>query len=203
MGLRRVGRFYVYEHRRKTDGITFYVGKGCRKRDIQKTGRNTYWHRVVKAHDYTVHRIYEGITEAEAAQKEIDLIEAYGLENLCNVTAGGGGMTGYKHSQESKDKISESNRNRIYSPETLAKMSKNSSARRPDVRAKISANHHDVSGPNHHLYDAMIRIFRHPDHGVFIGTQYELRVAYELSRSHLSNVVSGKRKRHKGWEIVT
>lgn len=100
---------YVYLHTRNTDDIVFYVGIGVANRAWAKSDRNPHWHHTVKKHGYSVSLIHEGLTRAEAAQKEIELIAYYRQisgKSLVNITAGGdGGMLGYNHTEESKEKI--------------------------------------------------------------------------------------------------
>lgn len=98
--------FYVYLHRRATDGRVFYVGKGKCKRAFDKSKRSTHWKRIVAKHGYTVEFVQRDIQEWYAFELEKDLIAYYGRENLCNRTDGGDGVSGYKHSKEAKRKIS-------------------------------------------------------------------------------------------------
>lgn len=95
-------KYYVYEHREADTGRTFYVGKGCGKRSGNAFHRSLWWKRIVKKHGFTVHRIYENITEVESIILEKYIIEAYGMENLCNMTKGGDGLSGYKHTDYTK-----------------------------------------------------------------------------------------------------
>lgn len=88
--------FYVYTHR-KPNGEVFYVGKGSGDRYKSKKDRSQHWHRVVKKHGYTARIELENLTEKDALSKEIELISYYGMENLCNHTKGGEGISGYKH----------------------------------------------------------------------------------------------------------
>lgn len=101
--------FYLYEHRRVDSGMTFYVGKGCGDRAKSKQGRNAFWRRVVaRAGGYSISIVAGGMTEdlAYLAEAErINQLRRLGVR-LCNLTEGGEGMTGHKHSAESKLKIS-------------------------------------------------------------------------------------------------
>lgn len=99
--------FYVYLHRRATDGKVFYVGKGCDiKRAYNKSSRSEYWKRIVNKHGYTVEIYLDGLQEWYAFDLEIQLIAYYGRENLCNLTEGGEGASGFNWSEESKTKFS-------------------------------------------------------------------------------------------------
>ena len=103
--------FYVYEHLRNDTNKTFYVGKGKvgNSRSNCKQNRNQYWHNIVNKSGYTVHKIAEGLTEELSLKKEIDRIKELrelGIK-LCNMTDGGEGVSGYKHSEETLSKLRE------------------------------------------------------------------------------------------------
>ena len=96
--------FYVYLHK-KPNGQIFYVGKGKGYRATQKSNRNAYWKRVVDKYGYNVTIFKDNMTEQEAFNLEMELIEAIGLENLTNLTVGGDGISGFTHKAETKRKI--------------------------------------------------------------------------------------------------
>lgn len=109
----------VYIHRRATDGVVFYVGKGRDKhRANRKSQRSEFWKSVVKKHGYTVEIIKEGLCNEEANELEIALIDFYKRRedggSLVNHTLGGDGglgskyWLGKKHSNKTKSKISKS-----------------------------------------------------------------------------------------------
>lgn len=100
--------FYVYVHRKLTDNKPFYVGKGKGRRAYKAHGRSEYWRRISSKHGYSVEIIFDGLTEDEAFQCEIDTIlefKYFGHE-LCNLTSGGEGVSGLKISEEHKRKLS-------------------------------------------------------------------------------------------------
>lgn len=97
-------RFYVYVHRRKTDGRIFYVGKGNGYRCSTTNGRNKYWHRVAKKHGWTWEKPYQNLTESCAHMIEKMLIYAL-RHQLTNVTDGGEGVCGLVHTEETKRKM--------------------------------------------------------------------------------------------------
>ena len=86
--------FYVYLHKRKSDGKTFYVGKGSGNRAWSKAGRNKYWLRIARKHGVEVAIVLSGISETCAFSMEIALIEFIGIDNLCNKSTGGDGPSG-------------------------------------------------------------------------------------------------------------
>lgn len=70
----------------------------------------------------------------------IALLRGQGCD-LLNMTAGGGGTRGYRHSPESRAKFAASQRGRSYSPETIARMSAANRGRvaSAETRANLSA----------------------------------------------------------------
>ena len=101
--------FLVYVHIRLDSGEPFYVGKGTIKRIRKKTNRNKHWHSIVeKCNGFNSVIIKDNLFENEAFQLEKDTISEYRLKkiNLCNYTDGGDGVSGYKHTDECKLKMS-------------------------------------------------------------------------------------------------
>lgn len=106
---------YVYRHL-KPNGEVFYIGIGSGdnsyRRAKAKTGRNENWHSIVKEFGYEIQILTTGLSRREAEEIEILLIGYYKREDccdglLCNLTDGGKGNTGLKHSEETKRKMSE------------------------------------------------------------------------------------------------
>lgn len=102
--------YYVYVHRKASDGKVFYVGKGTAGRAWQRGyKRNEHWNRIVEKHGFTVELVETGYENWYAQEREIELIAFYGIENLCNMTEGGeNGGAGRKWSDESRAKLSAS-----------------------------------------------------------------------------------------------
>lgn len=135
--------FYVYVHKRMTDGKVFYVGKGSKKRITDTYTRNKFWHHTVNKHGYfaAVSKSFE--CEIEAYEYEIKLIKYYRSRKapLVNIELGGKGGTkgrdmtacmkaakksniGRKkpHSEETKRKLSLAHTGRKMSEEAIEKM---------------------------------------------------------------------------------
>ena len=134
--------YYVYKHVRLDNNTCFYIGKGKgNRKDLQK--RNVVHDSICKKHGYKVVIIKKGLNEKEAFKLEADMINCYvskmgygicikgymNKENkknkkfLTNCTWGGEGASGYKHSEESKRKNSESHKGKKQSEETKRKKS--------------------------------------------------------------------------------
>ena len=118
--------YYVYKHVRLDNNTCFYIGKGKgNRKDLQK--RNVVHDSICKKHGYKVVTIKKGLNEKEAFKLEADMINCYvskmgygiyikgymNKENkknkkfLTNCTWGGEGISGFHHSKESKQRISE------------------------------------------------------------------------------------------------
>lgn len=96
--------FYVYIHKKKTTGEVFYVGKGKNWRATNKTQRNKFWKRIVQKHGLIVEIVEKDIQEWYAHELEKSLISYYGRRDqgrgtLVNLTDGGEGSEGYKHTE--------------------------------------------------------------------------------------------------------
>ena len=101
---------YTYAHY-KPNGSIFYIGKGSGDRAYRTNHRNRYWKNIVAKHgSYTVDILARWKTHEEALSHEILLISCFkdmGCE-LANLTIGGEGVVGYKHTIESLAKMSAS-----------------------------------------------------------------------------------------------
>jgi group I intron endonuclease len=99
--------FYIYQHKKADTNEIFYVGKGKGGRYKQIFGRNDYWQRVVNKHGFTTEIIKNGLDEELALFAEIECINVYkrrGIK-LVNATDGGEGSSGYKHTEQHKEKL--------------------------------------------------------------------------------------------------
>ena len=106
-------KFYVYFHINPLKNEVFYVGKGFGNRAYRKYGRNKYWKNTFNKYGFIVDIIENGLTEQEAISKEIFYIEKIGRKikdegTLVNITIGGEVVSGMKHIEDTRNKISES-----------------------------------------------------------------------------------------------
>lgn len=233
---------YVYAHRRATDGGVFYIGKGKGRRAWGRTGRNPWWHHVNAKHGFTVEILRDQMPAPCALTLERITIAKIGIANLANLTDGGGGILGWKHSDEARAKIAAASRGRKMtpaaaraigdrtrgkklSPEHIAKLSaakagKKKGPRPAHVRAKIAASHIGIRPTDEALakmrashigqrkreannkFNATVMIFDHPQHGRFVGYQYDLRQQFGIGASCVRSIVSGHQKTAKGWRFI-
>lgn len=105
-------KFYVYVHK-TMDGRVFYVGKGFGARDAETKKRSNKWKAIVQTSGgHIVERVAQNLSECGAFELERRLIAIYGRANLCNLTDGGEGSSGYRHTDEAKTAVGDANRGR-------------------------------------------------------------------------------------------
>jgi group I intron endonuclease len=165
-----MNNYCVYTHS-KPNGDVFYIGKGVPKRPYKNSGRNVWWHRVVEKHgSYAVTIVEDALTNDEALELEILLIgeaREAGLP-LCNLTDGGEGLVGFKHSEESRRKMRISNRGKTKSGH------------------KLSAEHRQK------LSDAHMGKTLSEEHRAILSEAQKGRVVTAETRSKISAALTGK-----------
>lgn len=97
----------VYQHK-KPNGDVFYIGIGNEKRPYSKLRRNKFWKNVVNKYpNYLIEILHKNLSWDDACKKEIELIKFYGRKVdggvLCNLTLGGDGANGLKHTDKTKE----------------------------------------------------------------------------------------------------
>jgi hypothetical protein len=112
----------VYRHRRLDTNKIFYIGVGVdEKRAFTKRSRNIFWNNIINKTDYSVEIIQKNLSQEEAFELEIFLIELYGRKDintgiLCNLTDGGDGRRNIIVNLETRMKISVTNTNKNHNP---------------------------------------------------------------------------------------
>lgn len=103
--------FYIYEHWRPDTGACFYVGKGHGGR-AYKFRRNIYYNHIAQklaraGLKIDVRILQSGLDEASALALEVERIAYWRSRGtkLANITSGGEGVSGLKHSEETRAKI--------------------------------------------------------------------------------------------------
>lgn len=165
-------RFYVYVHRRKTDGRIFYVGKGQSYRAFSKARRNPWWYRVVEKDGLEVEITQKGLTNEQAKLLEMWIIAKlrfYGSE-LTNLTDGGDGNTGWSAHQSVKDKIGLKAKERLSDPR------------------------------NHPRFIDDEYTWWHQDGRIFKGSALDISIEMGLHLGTIRKVSSGGLFSYKGWK---
>ena len=134
-------QFYNYLHC-KPNGEPFYVGKGKRNRCREFAKRSVRHKNEVAKHGVENIKVwvFPCESEKEAFAIEIQWIAQLRKEgySLVNISDGGEGPTGVKHTDEFKRKVSARHTGKVNSEETRAKMSK---AKRGVPRPPRTAEH--------------------------------------------------------------
>lgn len=169
-------RFYVYIHRRKTDGAIFYVGKGNGRRSGKVQGRNKYWHRVANKHGWSHHIVFRTRFEQCAFSAEKTLIYILNKRGvaLTNATLGGEGTSGY-----------------IKTPETRRKISENRKGKGLQVNVRDSPSTSEK-----------ISTWWNYDGDVFNGSHVDLFEKIGVGLKMLKGVQEGRKFSYKGWKVV-
>jgi len=120
----------VYLHKRKDNNEVFYVGISSSKKrayEVKSSRRNYLWNNVYKNYGVIVEITHSDICWEEACNIEKYLIDFYRTcanSCLCNLTDGGEGTLGYKHSHDRKAYYSLMFKGKKRSDEDKAKMRK-------------------------------------------------------------------------------
>ena len=119
--------FYVYAHLDPISNQVRYIGKGKERRAwsfSHRKGHHKNWISKLKKLGLKplVLILVDNLTEEKALQKEKELILTY--TGLTNLTIGGDGISGFKHSEEFKTWIKEFNTGKKQSQEAIANMVK-------------------------------------------------------------------------------
>ena len=129
---------YVYGHYKADTGELFYIGKGTGERAWAKDRRNPHWKNVVAKHGFEVRILEDNLTDVEALDKEKQLIEEIGLDNLTNMTEGGQAGGNGLSSEEMSKRLKEHYRNDPEAREKRAKSLKEHYKSNPEGREKHS-----------------------------------------------------------------
>jgi hypothetical protein len=118
----------LYRHIRTDKQEVFYIGIGeSESRAYHKTNRTRIWKNIA-AKGYEIEILFEDLTWEQAKEKEKEFIALYGrrdlrLGTLVNLTDGGEGTVGFRHTKETKDKCRLAAKNQIHTEESKRKKS--------------------------------------------------------------------------------
>lgn len=194
--------FYVYIHRRLSDGLVMHVGKGNRRRAWSRSGRNKYWRNTSVKHGVLVEILKDGLSEQCALTIEKIAIFHYKSlgHPLTNLTYGGGGTTGWRHADEARVIISNHSKAQVRTKKQLAALRLNDGKPIRDFhKAKLSAAKIREKAPT---FDQRNHEFRHDEHGIFRGKQYDFKENFGLPSDGVSRLIKGNIRSTKGWTYV-
>lgn len=134
----------LYRHIRLDKNEPFYIGIGLNEsRAYGKTGRGSYWKRIVKKAGYSIDILFSDLTWEEACIKEKEFIALYGRKDLglgplINMTNGGEGLC--NPSKEVRDRLSKTTKERLATQEGRDYISEKTkdAMKRPEVKKIIS-----------------------------------------------------------------
>jgi hypothetical protein len=146
-----MNRFYVYGWY-LSDGTCFYVGKGTGDRYRERSRRNEYWINIVtqeerEGRSVSVKKLHEGLSEQDALSIEENLIKQWAPK--ANLTLGGQGPTGYRHTVEALQKTGSAQKALWQEPEYRAHMVEvhTGHTHTEETKAKIGAAHKGQKRP--------------------------------------------------------
>ena len=208
-----MNKFYVYVHRRASDNLPFYVGKGKDKRAWNFHHRSAFWNNVKQKHGVTVEIVFENLSENEAFQCEKDTILEFRYFGypLVNLTEGGDGPSGWKPTEITRQRMSLAQKT---SQKVLAARLVVASKRRgvaTGPRPKTSAALKGRPKSEQHRQAAiqgkrckMIYTFQEIATGErFTGTRYEFEIFSQIDRKLVSCLFGSRpAKISKGWRLL-
>jgi hypothetical protein len=131
--------FYTYAFLRE-DKTPYYIGKGTNKRIKEKRQRCCN----LPIDKSRIIILKQNLSEEEAFRHEVYLIAIYGRKDLGtgilhNRTNGGEGISGHKHSEKTRAKMSAAKKGKEFSPEHRAKLRDAAQNFSQEHRDKLSA----------------------------------------------------------------
>ena len=180
--------FYTYAYLRE-DGTPYYIGKG-------KGNRINAVHRFKLPPKNRRLVLKNDLTEEQALQHEVYMISV--LPNLRNLTAGGEGISGWKHTEEAVNKMKEKRATQVITPEMREKFRQNtlrrhregdlgSSENREKLSQSLCKKHYIVMSPSGETY--------------YTNNVVKFSKEHNLDHSSMYKVVRGQLKGYKGWWI--
>lgn len=204
--------FYTYAHYTTDTNELFYIGKGFGKRAREKSNRNRWWHNKVNKHGFVAKILAYWDTEEDALIHEKFLIGCFRDMGVClvNLADGGKSNTGWKHSEETKQKMSEQRKGKAYalgykhSVETRERMRKSQVGRKhtPETLEKMRQAQ---KGENNAMWGKPNLAKRRPVVCITDEKRFdsitEASNFYGVDSSKITLVCQGKRKQTGGLQF--
>jgi hypothetical protein len=214
--------FYTYSHA-TPQGRLFYIGKGQGKRAHQLKYRNDKWKKVVAKYGQpTVQILAHWKTEAEALDHEMLLISCFkdmGYD-LANLTEGGEGTSGYKHTPEQIEKNRLAKLGSIPWNKGISSGLKHSEEFKEKIRQTHKGNKYNLGRPTSAKQkEAARKLFKGNKYAagntaqrkwIWVGTHIETGEVIRLigekalkeagfQHANIIKCINGTRKSHKGY----
>jgi hypothetical protein len=193
--------FYVYIHRKGTNGDPFYVGKGKGNRAWTTRYRNPKWNAVFKKHGLVVEIIVDNLSEQDAFELERQTIAKLKLAyDLSNLTDGGEGFSGFKPTPEQCKAISMRQLGKPKPPSEQERLRKLQLGRKHSeaTRQKVS-----IASSTRGNNDKRTYLF-YTDSDIFIGTRKEFSAYSGICIRNIAPLFAAKRpyKSTHGWSLL-
>lgn len=153
---------YLYRHIRLDKNEPFYIGIGSDdkyQRANSKTHRNQHWLAIVNKTEYKVDILIDDISYDYAKEKEIEFIDIYKRTEdngtLCNITKGGDGVLGLKHTEEARRKMGEPNKGKVISEWHKKRISEFHKGKKHSEETKLKMSQKAL-GEKNHMYGKTI-----------------------------------------------
>jgi len=205
--------FLTYAHY-TPQGRLFYIGKGSNeKRAHYFSSRNNYWHKIVAKYGKpNVQILANWNTEQEAFEHEKVLISCFrgmGYE-LANLTDGGDGTSGYKQTEEHKEKLKKARTGKpIHTEEFKEKIRRTHTGSKYNLGRPTSAKQKAIAsalskGNKHAAGNTNNRKWKWVGTHIETGTVIEFIGSLELNKAGFQHAnvikcINGQRKSHKGY----
>lgn len=197
----------VYRHRRLDTHEVFYVGIGKdEKRAHSKHNRNRYWHNAVNKVGYVVEILTEVETWKEACELEMLLISEYGRRdqgkgNLVNMTDGGEGTVGAIMSELAKQKMSEYRKGRRHNlgkkhtEATKQKISNKNKGRKlsKETKKRVSEATKGTKNPRVKLTEIQVLEIKYSN---FKMSYREIGVMYGIDKTTVYDIKNNRSWKH-------
>lgn len=218
--------FYIYFHIRPDTGDVFYVGRGKHykrssflRRAYEVKRRNHIWKGIVERNgwQFEVHIFCHCLTLEESQHQEQQAIASFGkiidgTGPLCNLTDGGDGVFGLKHSEEARRKMREKHaadpsRKELFRSEefkaarriALVKNKVPSSMKGRKHSKETKALYSEIRrGSKHYAAKKVINL----ETGIVYGCVEDAAVAVGMGKWSLYKSLSGERQNHTPMQYV-
>lgn len=195
--------YYVYIHKRKTDGEVFYVGKGTGNRAFVSSSRSSFWKSVATKHGVEVVFVVTDASEELTFSIEMSLIDYYGRRDcgtgqLVNLTDGGESPVGFRHTDSAKQAIRQHRIGRKLSNESRKKLSNKTKGRKFSDQANEARRLKTIRPV---VRSDGVQYESITDAVIALEQELKQRILY----SNLSSVLRGKSKTAYGykWKYLT